>query len=45
MTHHFSEAGKVNPGDRVSQPVKIACKPELTLTRLLPQHKGNPLSL
>ena len=31
----YSEAGKVNPGDRVTIPVKLACKPELTLTRLL----------
>ena len=30
-----SKAGKVDPGDRVTLPVKFACKPELTLTRLL----------
>ena len=35
MTKHVSKAGKVDPGDRVTLPVKIACKPELTLTRLL----------
>ena len=32
-----SKAGKVDPGDRVSLPVKFACKPDKTnrLTRLL----------
>ena len=35
MTRHVSKAGKVDPGDRVTLPVKFACKPELTLTRLL----------
>ena len=35
MTKHVGEAGKVDPGDRVTLPVKFACKPELTLTRLL----------
>ena len=35
MTKHVSKAGKVDPGDRVSLPVKFACKPELTLTLLL----------
>ena len=35
MTKHVSEAGEVDPGDRVALPVKFACKPELTLTRLL----------
>ena len=35
MTKHFSKAGKVDQGDRVTQPVKFACKPELTLNRLL----------
>ena len=35
MMKHVSKAGKVDPGDRVTQPVKFACKPELTLTRLL----------
>ena len=34
MTKHVSEAGEVDPGDR-ALPVKFACKPELTLTRLL----------
>ena len=36
MTKHVSKAGKVDPGDRlITLPVKFACKPELTLTRLL----------
>ena len=35
MTKHVSKAGKVDPGDRVTLPVKFACKPELTLTLLL----------
>ena len=35
MTKHVSKAGKVDPGDRVTLPVKFACKPELTLTHLL----------
>ena len=35
MTKHVSKAGKVDPGDRLTLPVKFACKPELTLTRLL----------
>ena len=26
MTKHVSKAGKVDPGDRVTLPVKIACK-------------------
>ena len=30
MTKHVSKAGKVGPGDRVTLPVKFACKPELT---------------
>ena len=34
-TKHISKAGKVDPGDRLTLPVKFACKPELTLTRLL----------
>ena len=34
-TEHISKAGKVDPGDRLTLPVKFACKPELTLTRLL----------
>ena len=34
-TKHVSKAGKVDPGDSVTIPVKFACKPELTLTRLL----------
>ena len=37
MTKHVGKAGKVDPGDRVTLPVKFACKPELTLTRLLGQ--------
>ena len=35
MTKHVSKAGKVDRGDRVTLPVKFACKPELTLTPLL----------
>ena len=35
MTKHVSKAGKVDPGVRVTLPVKFACKPELTLTGLL----------
>ena len=35
MTKHVNKAGKVDPGDRVTLQVKFACKPELTLTRLL----------
>lgn len=35
MTKHVSKAGEVDPGDRVTLPVKLACKPELTLNRLL----------
>ena len=35
MTKHVSKAAKVDPDDRVTLPVKFACKPELTLTRLL----------
>ena len=35
MTKHVSKAGKVDPDDRVTPPVKFACKPELTLTPLL----------
>ena len=36
MTKHVSKACKVDPGDRVTLPVKFACKPErLSLTRLL----------
>ena len=35
MAKHVWKAGKVDPGDRVTLPVKFACKPELTLTRLL----------
>ena len=38
MTKQVSKAGKVDPGDRVTLPVKFACKPErLSLTRLLGQ--------
>ena len=32
---HVSKAGKVDPGDGVTLPVKFACKPELTLNHLL----------
>ena len=35
MTKHVSKAGKVDPDDRLTLPVKFACKPELTLTHLL----------
>ena len=35
MTKHVSKAGKVDPGERVTLPVKFARKPELTLTCLL----------
>ena len=35
MTEHVSKAGKVDPGDRVTLPVKFARKPQLTLTRSL----------
>ena len=35
MTKHVTKAGKVDSGDRVTLPVKFACKPELTLTCLL----------
>ena len=35
MTKDVSKAGKVDPGDRITLPVKFASKPELTLTRLL----------
>ena len=34
MTKNVSKAVKVDPDDRVTLPVKIAGKPELTLTRL-----------
>ena len=33
MTKHVSKAGKVDPGDRVTLPVKFAWKPEITLAR------------
>ena len=35
MTKHVSKAGKVDPDDGVTLPVKFACKPERNLTRLL----------
>ena len=35
MLKHISKAGKVDLGYIVTLPVKFACKPELTLTRLL----------
>ena len=37
LTKHIIKAGKVNPGDRVTLPVKFACNPEITLTRLVGQ--------
>ena len=40
---------KVDPGDRVTLPIKFACKPELTLNALarltLARNRGNPLYL
>ena len=33
MTKHVRKAGKVDPGDMVTLPVKITCESELTLTR------------
>ena len=35
LTKDVSKAGKVNPGDRVTLPVKFACNPEVTITRLV----------
>ena len=35
MTKHVSKAGKVDPGDRVTLPVKFACKPELKFNPLV----------
>ena len=35
MTKHVSKAGKVDPSNRVTLPVKFAYKPGLSLTRLL----------
>ena len=35
MIKHVSKAGKVDPGNRVTLPVKFACKPDLPLTHLL----------
>ena len=35
MTKHVGKAGKVDPGNRVTLPVKFAYKPGLSLTRLL----------
>ena len=35
MTKRVSKAGKVDPGNRVTLPVKFACKPDLPLTHLL----------
>ena len=35
MTKHVGKAGKVDPGDRVTLPMKFACKPDLTLSRFL----------
>ena len=43
ITKHVSKAGKVEPGDRVTLPVKIACKPDPLARVTLAQ--GNPLSL
>ena len=35
MIKRVSKAGKVDPGNRVTLPVKFACKPDLPLTHLL----------
>ena len=43
ISKHVSKAGKVEPGDRVTLPVKIACKPDPLARVTLAQ--GNPLSL
>ena len=43
MTKHVSKAGKVDSGDRVTLPVKIACKPDPLSRVTLAQ--GNPVSL
>ena len=43
ISKHVSKAGKVEPGDRVTLPVKIACTPELLVRVTLAQ--GYPLSL
>ena len=43
ITKHVSKAGKVEPGDRVTLPVKIACKPDPLARVTLAQ--GDPLSL
>ena len=41
MRKHGSKACK----ERVTLPVKFACKPELGLARVTFKHKGNPPSL
>ena len=43
ITKDVSKAGKVEPGDRVTIPVKIACKHDPFARVTLAQ--GNPLSL
>ena len=43
MTKHVSKAGKVDSGDRVTLPVKIACKRDPLSRVTLAQ--GNPVSL
>ena len=43
MKKHVSKAGKVDLGDRVTLPVKIACKPDPLARVTLAQ--GNPFSL
>ena len=43
ITKHFSKAGKVEPGDRVTLPVKIDCKPDPLVRVTLAE--GYPLSL
>ena len=43
ITKHVSKAGKVEPGDRVTLPVKIDCKPDPLARVSLAE--GYPLSL
>ena len=43
ITKHVNKAGKVEPGDRVTLPVKIDCKPDPLARVSLAE--GYPLSL
>ena len=43
ITKHVNKAGKVEPGDRVTQPGKIDCKPDPLARVSLAE--GYPLSL